>query len=62
MNDIRNEWGFPIAVGMQARLDRAAKYAAEARERNTPPCNCDTCRREALLPAVQNITTNWSSK
>jgi hypothetical protein len=58
--DLRNEYGFPVALGMQARLDRAAKYAAEARERNQPPCNCEACRREALLPAVQNITENWS--
>lgn len=62
MNDERNAWGFPIAIGMQAKVERATQYAAEARARNQPACNCETCRREALLPAVQNITTNWSSK
>jgi hypothetical protein len=60
--DERNAYGYPVAIGMKARLERAAKYAAEARERNTPPCNCDTCRRESLLPVVQNITNNWSPK
>jgi hypothetical protein len=60
--DLRNEYGFPVALGMQARLDRATKYAAEARERNQAPCNCEACRREAMLPAVQNITQAWSLK
>lgn len=54
MSDARNDFGFPV-VSQQERLQQAQQYAAQARERNKLPCQCPTCRKEALLPAVQNI-------
>jgi hypothetical protein len=59
MIDLRNAYGFPIAIAMQARLDRAKQLAKEARERNPPICRCEACQRDALLPAVQRITEQW---
>lgn len=56
MIDERNEYGFPV---VHADLERARQYAAEARERNKPACQCQTCRLQELEPAVMNITQNW---
>lgn len=54
----RNEYGFPVV----SKLEKAKAYATAAKARNQPPCNCDTCRQIEMLPAVINITKNWSSK
>jgi len=40
-------------------LEQAKKYAAEAKARNVPPCSCDACIREAMLPAVLQIAERW---
>lgn len=53
--ETRNEFGYPVAD----KLESAKQYAAAARERNQPPCPCDACRMNELLPAVQNIINNW---
>lgn len=44
---------------MTPTLERARQYAAEVRERNKPDCNCETCRRERLLPMVMQMAQNW---
>lgn len=49
--ETRNQYGFPIVE----RLEAAKQYAAAAKERNKPDCTCETCKRIALLPAIQNI-------
>lgn len=58
MNEQRNEYGFPVVA---AKVERAKQYAAEAKARNSPPCDCEACRQTALLPAVQRITERWRS-
>lgn len=35
--------------------EQARAYAAEVRERNKPPCDCETCVQLRLLPMVQRI-------
>jgi hypothetical protein len=52
MNEIRNQYGFPV---MEKR-EWAQQYAAEARIRNEPECQCGPCVRERLLPVIQNMT------
>lgn len=75
--DIRNAYGFPIVAELEAakerdaqwaaqrkrwRLQEAARqYAAAAKERNKPACDCEPCREKELLPAVQQITQRWKS-
>jgi hypothetical protein len=54
-DDIRNAFGYPVGL----RLSKAQQYAAAVRERNQPPCQCETCRQIELLPAVQRITERW---
>lgn len=57
--ETRNQYGFPIVD----RREIAKQYAAEAKARNQPDCNCQLCVRERLLPAVLNITSkSWSQK
>lgn len=51
----RNEYGFPVVD----RLAWAKQYAAEAKERNRPPCDCEGCRLREIEPAVINITQRW---
>lgn len=58
MIETRNQYGFPVAD----RLERAKEYAAQARQRNRLPCNCPTCRQMEMLPAVLQITNNWSKE
>lgn len=55
--DIRNQWGFPIIT----RFEWARKYAEEAKQRNKPKCDCESCREKELLPAVMQITQNWAN-
>lgn len=43
-------------------LENAKQYAAAVRERNKPECDCETCRRERLLPIVMQMTKNWPAK
>lgn len=40
----------------------ARKYAAEAKERNKPACQCDACKQAEMLPAVLRIVANWGKK
>lgn len=56
--EIRNEYGFPVVD----RFEAAKQYAAQAKERNKLPCNCAICREREMLPAVINITNNWSKQ
>lgn len=42
-----------------ARLAAAQALAAEIRERNAPPCLCDTCVSIRNLPNVQRIIAKW---
>lgn len=58
MIETRNEYGFPVVD----KVARAQAYAAEARQRNRLPCNCPTCRQMEMLPAVLQITKNWSKE
>lgn len=45
------------------RLTVAQQQAAEIRARNFPaPCQCDTCQRETLLPAVLRIVEQASRR
>jgi hypothetical protein len=55
--DIRNEYGFPVPT----KLDVAKQYAAEAKERNKLPCDCETCRMKELEPAVVQLVRRWST-
>lgn len=41
------------------RIAAARQYAAEARARNMPPCQCPACIQAELLPAVIQITQRW---
>jgi hypothetical protein len=43
-------------------LENAKQYAAAVRERNKPDCDCETCRRERLLPIVMQIAANWQMR
>jgi hypothetical protein len=52
MIEPRTIYGYPV---MPDKLLQAQRYAAEARARNTPPCDCPACRQQAMLPAVMNI-------
>jgi hypothetical protein len=36
-------------------LHRAQQYAAEVRQRNKPPCQCDACIQAENLAVVQRI-------
>lgn len=56
--EARNDYGFPVVD----RVEQAKQYAAEAKARNTPPCDCETCRQVEMLPAVIRITNNWSKQ
>lgn len=58
MFEERNEFGFPIVL---AKREAALAYAAEAKERNKPECECDLCKQAAMLPTVQRIIENWKS-
>lgn len=51
----RTEYGYPIEI----RQLQARQYAAQVRERNKLPCQCDTCKTIELLPAVQRLTERW---
>ncbi len=54
----------PLNVAQPAppsKWELARQYAAEARERNKPPCDCEACKRDEMLPAVLNIINNWRS-
>lgn len=57
MIDQRNQYGYPVIDKYEA----ARQYAAQAKERNAPKCDCATCREIELLPAVQRITQRWKS-
>lgn len=57
MNDIRNQYGYPIV----SKHEWARQYAAAAKERNKPPCNCAECRMRELEPAVVRITERWTA-
>lgn len=52
----RNEYGFPVVD----RLAWAKQYAAEAKERNRPPCDCEGCRLREIEPAVIQIIQRWT--
>lgn len=55
ITDQRNAFGFPVPDKLQA----AQQYAAAARQRNEPPCQCVTCKQIDMLPGVQRIVANW---
>ena len=44
------------------RFERARAYADEARERNRPECQCETCVQQRALPAVLRLLANWRQK
>lgn len=54
------EYDHPVAD--QSRIDWAHKYAAQVRERNKPPCQCDNCKRLELEPAVLQLVNNWVTR
>lgn len=58
MMDERNEFGFPV----MSRLEAAKQYAAEAKERNKQPCDCEPCRIREAEAAVIRLTQNWRAK
>lgn len=51
----RNVYGFPIID----KLAAAKAYAAAAKERNKPACDCKTCKEIELLPSVIRLTQRW---
>jgi hypothetical protein len=58
MIEVRNAYGFPIVE----RFKKAQQYAAEVRARKPGPHHCQACRMNEMLPAVQQITKNWSKE
>lgn len=55
MFDERNDYGFPVLD----KLEKARAYAAEAKERNKPGCECETCRMKEKEPGVIQLLQNW---
>lgn len=55
VSEQRTQYGFPVID----RAEQARIYAAEARERNKPKCDCDACRRIELEPAIVQLVRNW---
>lgn len=52
----------PVAVQpvkQEGSFEKARRYAAEAKERNKPVCDCESCRYLADLERVKQLTTNW---
>lgn len=45
----------------EGKFEKARKYAAEAKARNAPGCDCETCRMKELEPAVAQIVRNWQT-
>jgi hypothetical protein len=43
----------------QDRLTYAKQYAEAAKQRNTPPCQCERCKQEELLPGVMQLVQRW---
>lgn len=48
-------------VQQESDLDKARRYAAEAKARNTPR-ECEACKHDEKLQRVIQIVNNWSSK